>query len=311
MYYTHVNGVKAFVWHLIRGLRAAGLECELLKLHKRDEKGVHRIYAPGVSYRNISENSIRKIARDKNTRLLIATTNKENASLTDDLCRRGARVVIHSNIAGDIMSTKNIPIYIHRSLAQWVDGVFLPHPYMRHFPRGTQHKKTHRAVVMTRLDPKKGTDIVLEALTIEKKLGFIPRFVLYGDLMPFYGMELDKRFPGWKKWWRGKFAIGQGPVIAEPFAYMIDLTNRGAECGTQYTFFEAADAGATPVIHDLWCHDNAEEMIHRHNCFSVSSPEHLLSLPKRSPVLRENLRELLDNHDAKNIAKLWWKEMWR
>src|SRR5690606_8442389 len=148
-----VNGVKSFVWHLCRGLELCGVRYDLLKLHSRTEYGRRRIYAPDVVYQNASETQILATRGP----MLIATTDPKRLDLTEELTRRGARVVIHSNIPGDTGCQRNASV-IHRSLRKVVpSAMFLPHPYMRTWRRDWSTQSTRErkyAASITRLDPK-------------------------------------------------------------------------------------------------------------------------------------------------------------
>jgi hypothetical protein len=64
---------------------------------------------------------------------------------------------------------------------------------------------------------------------------------------------------------------------------MVDLTDiKGDGGGTQYTFLEAWDAGAVPII-GKWWERKGDDMKDNNNCFMVEDAEQLKSLVTRWP----------------------------
>lgn len=308
VFHNYNNGTKTFTYHLATGLKNLGLDVRLYKYHHRTEsEHITRSYIDSntLSYRNVDDEFLRKEV--KKFPMLITCPRPDQFDLIQQLSFLGARIVIHSNHYGDLDFKDCNPIVIHKSLSKDANGAkFLPHPYQRKFLydvyKRTPLNSRKYAVAMTRLDKAKNTAMILKAIAYGAPID------LYGELMPFYGQELDNKYRGWRKNWKGKFKVGKGAEIANNYQYMIDMTSRGEESGTQYTFFEAMDAGTTPVIHSNW---EGENMVHGYNCIAVDNWQRLTTLPKKSPIRQKTMSEFLTMFDATEVAKDWWRELCR
>ena len=293
VFFTSVNGVKTFVTNLVYGLQQNGYPVNLYKLGRTTEN-CYRKYAGGVMYRNMSEDDIMKLPSQGPT--LLATTAPKFAEQAEMLVSKGARVVIHSSSKGDLACVGNTPLLIRSALKKFVPGgKVMKHPYVSRFSR--KAIKPKYAICPTRLCGVKNTPIVLEAINNGANID------LYGDLMPFYGMYLDKNFSGWRKIWKGAYPADSGFRLIAPYRFMIDLTTLPNDGGAvQYSFLEAMDAGAIPVIHSDWAWGDMRD---GKNCIAVSGWEELMKLKYN----RMDFSKTLAKFDAKRVAKLWWREV--
>lgn len=120
---------------------------------------------------------------------------------------------------------------------------FLPHPYTRVEPKGLRR---FRAVAHARIDFSKRTHLIVEANLRSP----YPCVIVGNQNRAYVHWRLQKIDPN--------FAFHppyteHGAEMARMGLLNIDLTrfpNDGG--GTQYTFLEAMDAGAVPVIHEDW-----------------------------------------------------------
>lgn len=299
IFFTSLNGVKTFTANLIKGIQQLDdIEVRLLKLGKNTEN-FYRHYAQGVHYRNISWLDLVKMVKSNPS--LITTTSPKFHEEAAALVQMGARVVIHSNMQGDLQVTNNEPLVMRRTIKRIVPGsVLMKHPYVS---QPVKYPKTKHAIAPTRLAAVKHTEMILDAI-----LEFQADIDLYGDLMPFYGMYLRDNYPEWKHVWKGKFDCGEGRMLIAPYRYMIDLTDTGPDDGgeVQYSFLEAMDTGTIPVIYKNW---EGGPMVHGKTCWVVDDAEQLKHLPKRPPKM--DFTKILNQHDAKKVAKQWVQELVR
>lgn len=130
-----------------------------------------------------------------------------------------------------------------RGLRLYKNARFLPHPYTRVVPTGTTY---YRAVSHARVDFSKRTHLIVRAnLRARNKchiFGSQNRAYIHWRIRKF-----DPSFPFDDPY------TEHGAEVARRGWLNIDLTrfpNDGG--GTQYSFLEAMDAGAVPVIHEDW-----------------------------------------------------------
>lgn len=281
LYYLSPNpygGWITFTAHLYKALRAAGLWPTLYKVRVRSEHR-NRPFGYGIDYRNVD---LRTACSGNGIKLITAAAKKFKAE-TAALIEAGAYLVLH-----DPTELKNLPpipeertIVIRQSSLGIVPGAtFIRHPYERQCTN-FQEKKTIHAVSTARIDFDKHTDIILEA---NRLLPPELQVQLHGFENRLYGkFKLMPRFPEWEPVQSTHMfdrTITAAVRFLLPAQYAVDMSIIiGDGGGTQYTFLEAWDAGAVPVIHYEWTKDfPSDDMQPGLNCLEADSGEALARL---------------------------------
>jgi len=264
------HGGAAYVTHLCRGLRAHDLNPVVVrvssgfKVRKTGDAGAGH-FGDGVPYLNMNVEAA--CAFSKQYRALIAVSHFQDfVPETHALLSAGVPWVLHAQAnvpePGHALEKpmRKVPIIaIRESLRQLAnklgcDARYIPHPYQRVGTLEPHDRKEH-AVVCSRIDFAKHTDVAIEAnrlLPADKKIG------IYGGINRMYAFHsLDKKYPEWREEHRGEFPLGRGVSIFRSAQWAVDMTywshDRG---GTQYTFFEAWDAERPLVLHRRWFDEN-------------------------------------------------------
>lgn len=297
---NNTGGWVTFTAHLVRSLEMVGVEVSLRKITKRTERN-KRDFGYGLKYQNTTIEDAVSIAANEAT--LIVAAAKKFKDITEDLLLVGSKIVIH-----DPTEIKNIPDYLldnkdivtirkmgQKYLQNLFAGLdddpirFIRHPYVRKGEGFLVNKGVH-AVSTSRIDYDKNTAIILRANDLiddpEKHVrihGFENRL--------YTSFKLRKEFPEWEQSVRAyPRTIEAAFYLLREAKYMVDMSlikHDGG--GTQYTFLEAWDAGALPIIHEGWLSDG-DDMINKVNCLSISSGEELADLLQNG-----------DSHYAENI----------
>lgn len=293
-------GWITFTQHLQRAFEAVGMETRL-----------HRIVTkPGpCKFSGLQCHGITLDAAVASPqRKLIIGAAKGWWHEANPLLDAGAHIVMHS--PHEVKQAEQFPegrvITIRRALK--VPGAtFIRHPYQPLDLKAA--RRTRNAVSVARVARVKRPDIILAANRILKPeqrvelLGFEDRMYTH--------FQLKKLFPEWE-------AAKDHPRSSEDSVramlnarYSVDMTDFGLAGadggGTQYTFLEAWDAGATLVINKKWVDDYPDDdMKAGVNCLAVSTPESL-AVALRSTKSRSDLREAgraqLELHDPKLIGQ--------
>lgn len=283
LYATKVNlgGWATFTVHLVNLLALAGHEPRLFKIGNNTEHFQRPFGEHGVRYRNIASADLVKEFSDGPT--IIAALGKHYVDDVQPLLDTGAGIVVHDTAESTNRMAITKPWVIRKGLASlFDDAVFIRHPYVRaeelEQPQPAARRKGF--VATSRVDFDKNTTMILDANRLGAKI----------DIVGFEN-RLYTKFkvcPNYPEWVQSK---GDHPRSgARSYGLlcgargMVDLTDiKGDGGGTQYTFLEAWDAGAVPIIGAWWLR-KGDDMADGKNCYAVSDAEALAKLCKRWPA---------------------------
>lgn len=322
-----VCGEGVFTAHLCRGLEGIGEEYRLLKLKNVSRPETYRNFGFGLKYRNVGMTQLRMMTKYDEPILIVAPGKRHSESI-ERLSGLGVRMVVHDSreLRHGWNPTKLYrPVVIRDAMKKLVHGsVWLPHPYQRRYeekPQELAYSAKKGYVSVARVDYNKNTHLILAAnrlLPASMKVRIVGR----ENRMYSYHV-LRKKFPEWSG--SQGFScddLHEGVVQCLPRVGCVDMTIMpdGDGGGTQYTFFEAIDAGTVPIVHPTWPR-RGDEMRAGFNCMSPvdDDPETIARLLRRlheeraatREVLLPNGGDLLRRHDAKTVAALWLKELAR
>lgn len=304
------GGWVTFTAHLCRALRAAGVQPRLYKVGARTEP-VGRDFGYEMIYQNVSWADACEMSAEETS--LITALGKRYRAEADEMLSLGCRLVVH-----DPTELKNMPshlrpercVVIRRAGLKYLpEATFIRHPYEP--SASIQGKPRSKLAVSTaRIDHDKRTDILLEANRILYANDF-PEIEIRGFENRIYSnFQLKDRFPEWvqsvahyPRRTRCAFDLLSEAVYAPDMSRIL-----GDGGGTQYTFIEAWDAGAIPVIHEDWIRDD-DDMRPCWNCLVVSDCEDLAKTLMDQPpesyleTLRRNGRQSLEAHSPAVIGQ--------
>lgn len=275
LYATKVNigGWATFTRHLVDSLELMGEQVKLVKLGNRDEAFV-RPFGPTHNYQNISFRSLLAEAK-RGKKIIIAALGKHFIEQAEALIDWGAKVVIHDTAESTCRMGVENPWCIRKTLAEQFNGVFIRHPYVRHVRNSTKRNK--KIYATSRVDFDKNTAMILDANRLGANIdivGFENRLYTRFKICPDY--------PEWKQspGTHPRTGVGSFELLQSALA-MVDLTDiKGDGGGTQYTFLEAWDAGAVPIIGGWWLR-KSDDMKAGENCLFVSDSETLTLMAKK------------------------------
>lgn len=282
LYATKVNlgGWATFTVHLVKLLELAGHEPRLFKIGNNTEHFLRPFGEHGVRYRNIAAAELVKEFSDGPT--IIAALGKHYVEDVQPLLDTGAGIVVHDTAESTNRMTITKPWVIRKSLVPlFDDAVFIRHPYVRagelELPQPANKRKGF--VATSRVDFDKNTAMILDANRLGANIdivGFENRLYTKFKICPDY--------PEWVQSKGDHPRSGVGSYRKLCYARgMVDLTDiKGDGGGTQYTFLEAWDAGALPIIGDWWVR-KGDDMVPGKNCLSIADAEQLAKLCKRWP----------------------------
>lgn len=264
------GGWVTFTYHLTKALDAVGEPWTLYKINPTGRRGPQD-FGYGLEFWNTD---VFSLAHGLGGTLLLAAAAKQYAEPVKQLLDIGAaKLVLHdptelkAGLAGAKVAN---PWTIRRAVAAQVPSTFIRHPYKRS-ERPTKLPKRGGAVSTSRIDFDKHTDIILAANKLGAKIrihGFENRLYTKFKIMP--------AFPEWEQ---SIAAYPRTPQAAFELLlkakFMVDMSLiKGDGGGTQYTFLEAWDAGAVPIIQYGWLRDN-DDMVHAHNCYAIGDAREL------------------------------------
>lgn len=282
LYATKVNlgGWATFTVHLVNLLALAGHEPRLFKIGNNTEHFTRPFGEHGVSYRNIAAADLVKEFSDGPT--IIAALGKHYVDDVQPLLDTGAGIVVHDTAESTNRMAITKPWVIRKGLASlFDDAVFIRHPYVRAdelerpLPWGDKTKRKGM-VATSRVDFDKNTTMILDANRLGAKIdivGFENRLYTKFKVCPEY--------PEWvqSKGDHPRSGARSYGLLCNARA-MVDLTDiKGDGGGTQYTFLEAWDAGAVPII-GAWWFRKKDDMVDGLNCLGVSDAAQLAKLAK-------------------------------
>lgn len=284
LYATKVNvgGWTTFTRHLYDSLVSQGHDAEIVKIGNRDE-GFGRPFGPYHWYRNVTAATLAKWARSNP--VIITALGKHFVEQSEQLIKAGARVVCHDPAEPAFRMNLRSPWVIRKAmLAHMPAATFIRHPYVRHARAGMLRRGGKAILATSRVDFDKNTTMILDANRLGAKIdiiGFENRLYSKFKIVPFYPEYVQT------SGYRRPKNISAFELLRSALA-MVDLTDiKGDGGGTQYTFLEAWDAGAVPIIGEWWLRKN-DDMISGDavgaNCIAVQDAKHLASVAR---VLRK------------------------
>lgn len=282
LYATKVNvgGWTTFTRHLQDSLEAMGEPSVIVKLGNRDEPFT-RPFGGGYVYQNFTLPTLLREA--KHSPVIITALGKHYVEQSEELIAAGARVVCHDPAEPAFrLSMPKPPWVIRRSMLEHLPhATFIRHPYVCN--GSSVAKRSKKILATSRVDFDKNTTMILDANRLGANIdvvGFENRLYAKFKIMPNY--------PEWEQsgGYRRKKSIETLDLLRDALA-MVDLTDiKGDGGGTQYTFLEAWDAGAVPVI-GRWWKRRGDDMKDGDNCLMVSNAEELAATAKalrKSPL---------------------------
>lgn len=235
--------------------------------------------------------------------MLITAVDKHHHALASELIRCGVPIVIHdptelkTPIAELVLNAKVIVIR-ESMLAHLPHATFIKHPYLRHGHKNTQPSKPTASI--SRIDFDKHTDILVRA-----NQQLTQPIDIYGFCNTVYAhFKLKPIDPTWERNYCGRFDaddLWAAKRLAENYERIIDMSVIKRDGGgTQYTFLEAADAGAALILNTGW---QPTGRLARY-AHLASNHDELVTLC-REPIDHRTMeaKQLLDEHDARTIAQ--------
>lgn len=217
-------------------------------------------------------------------------------TLAMQMVQRGAILVVHDGVEAiriqQHWDLSRSPVIVVRQAVRryFPNSYFVPHCYIRaegQWPPWEQRQNL--AISLARIDFDKRTDIILEANSgLPEEL----RITLFGGENRVFSRKLQKRWPNLFRQGQTKRYSQHDPTAAvrtaSQYRFMVDMSVMyGDGGGTQYTFFEGANAGCVLVLNWKWIkyageldfgYDVAPEMVPGVNCLAVSNGEELRQL---------------------------------
>lgn len=301
------GGWATFVYHLTKSLDAIGVEWKLYKVGNRTENKT-RPFVNGLWYRNLSMEDAVEMAMSGPT--IIAASAKRYFDACQNLFFEGAKLVVH-----DPCEFKFLPLTVRQKQDQCVvirsmgkhhlpGATFIRHPYSPVIYPQNKLDKTKLAVSVSRIDFDKRTTILLDANRVARENGW--------ELIDIRGFEnrLYTRFkvvPFYPEWVQSvnhfEKEAGTAEDLLRSARFMPDMSYIAEDGGgTQYTFLEAWNSGAVPVIHDDWVVEG-DDMVPGFNCYAVADGHNLAELMNkideedRVRVMHNGFSQMGRNHD--------------
>ncbi len=305
------GGWLTYTAHLAYGLAEFdGAKPTIFKVGKRDEN-FQRDFGRGLTYQNISIEHAIAIGNTFPT--IITATDKHYQSSAIRLIQETDCVsVVHDptelklDYIDLLTDTTKRTVVIRESMLQYLpNATYIKHPYMRcpNFKELTSVRGG--AVAISRVDYDKRTHLIAEA----NQLG--AGITIYGTENRLYTHhKLNTDYPQWRKHYEGSYPAGDlwaGARLCRSYNSMVDMSViSGDGGGTQYTFLEALDAGASLILHSEWNPVGAL----KHNATTVSTAQQLQEAVNNPTALNEWANKLLNEHDAKQIAAEYVETLW-
>lgn len=319
-YLSHcrVGGWVTYTVHLIRALKACGLEVELYEVKTRTEEK-KRKFSEEIEYQNLCLDDALKIA--ESTVSIVVALGNRYYDKGFPIIAKCQTVVLHDTAelnAGiiDFLKDNNVRVITIRQAItdclkeRGLQSTPILHPYVPYNLGDTE--KDWNAVSTSRICWDKYTHWIYGANKILDEEGLQDKKCkVYGfDNRAYSCRKLTPVFPKWREEWYGSFKGGEGVKLAARSRFVVDLTDiKGDGGGTQYTFLEAFDAGAILILNKAWLAVKNDVMQDQVNCIGVSNPEELalaLRNGAHEPEMVRSCRELLLNHAPENIIPAYF-----
>lgn len=293
------GGTMSYTLHLAKAFHEIGVCAEIVRLQG---KGIFAGDVPFVT------KTIDEILSGGPT--IITCVDTKGVIAKEISSRRQTTIVLHDyhgtvGKRGECLKYSDV-VVIRKANLSLCESTFIPHPYVR---QNIVRSRDKWASCRTRIAAHKNIEMIVEAnrlLPKDKKVRF------FGAENRMYSkFHLEEKLFDWVCGMGGSGQPREGfPMqrIAAEHLYDVDLTvfpgNDGE--GSQYTFLEAFDSRAIPIVHRDWRPDFA--------CLQCSSAEELAGILAGGhdvqAIRAENLR-YLEKHEPKKIAKIWLKHLQR
>lgn len=314
-----VGGFTSFTSHLARCLEIEGVEVQTLRCNRdRAERNERTMKGHGFRYRNVTIKDAVNATKKLPT-LIVAVARPEDLadpSTIQRLLDAGARVCVQStqefkqfpHVRELIKSGSESVVVIRKRLAKYFKGSqYLPHPYLRVFDDLSESDFEHRqrACSISMVATNKHPEILCGVNeTLPRKC----RVKLLGkETTHFLGLALAEKYPHYEKP-KGFRCSQEAADLASHYQFAVDLSEYiGDGGGTQYSFMEAMDGGAVPIIHKNW-EKEVGDMEDGYNCIAVDSKQELEAVLRgrtkhNLKKLRRGGSETLHMHSGKVIRK--------
>ncbi len=270
------GGWVTFTAHLVGALKAAGHEPVLRKLGAHTENKT-RPFGYGRFYQNTDESDCYQLAM--NEPCLIVAAAKKYRFVTEEMLSLGAKIVVHDptefkNFDGRILEAKNCVVVRRTGLRGIPGATFIRHPYERQGKIGQPEFRQNLAAATSRIDFDKYTNLILDANRI---LPPHKQIHIHGFENRLYTkFKIEPKYPEWHQS-KAQYARDMDTAfnILRDASFLVDMSMiQGDGGGTQYTFLEAWDAGAVPILNTAW-EITGDDMKDGINCHFASNGEEI------------------------------------
>lgn len=306
---TQLGGCTSFTVHLFKSLESLGYEPVLWRVGKTPEPRAST-FPYGLPLWTCSQEHAYELARSEPSIIVYCFWNKCGDQAIP-LIELGVPMVVHdpAEFHDDELALmrrlKYRPLVIRTAnvvgLAErGIEALYMPHPYMPSpVPR---LPKIMHGLSLARVDFRKRTHFIVEANETLAPEGKAVH--LYGEMNRIYEYhQLRQLHPEWRRWYHGEFPdkFGQATRMFAGARYAVDLTQiAGDGGGTQYTFFEAWNAGIPLVLNKAWETGEHDEVKDGDSCVMVKDAKELIDVLRRPPAdfahVVEGGRRLMQAH---------------
>ncbi len=318
---TQLGGCTSFTVHLYKSFEKLGYEPVLWRIGKAPEPRASS-FPYGIQLWTCSQEHAYEIARAETSIIVYCFWNKCGDQAIP-LIELGVPMVVHdpAEFHDDELNLmrrlRYRPLVIRKAnvvgLAERdIDALYLPHPFMPTAP--PRIPKIMHGLALARIDFRKRTHYIIEANETLAKEGKAVH--LYGEMNRIYEFhQLRQLHPDWRKWYHGEFPdkFGQATRMFAGARFAVDLTQiAGDGGGTQYTFFEAWNAGVPLVLNSAWATGQEDEVRDGDSCVMVQNAAELVEVLRR-PVdsfahVVEGGRRIMEAHSPE-VVKLYLEVM--
>lgn len=318
---TQLGGCTSFTVHLLLALKQAGFAPTLLKIGKAGMQPASFPY--GIPAWSVSLEEAVQLAQTHPSMIAYCFWAK-CGDYAKPLIHLGVPMVVHdpAEFHDDeltLMRERHYsPLVIRKAnvaglAAFGIKARYTPHPFVPHALPATV--KIYHGLCLARVDFRKRTHTIIEA---NKVLEASRKDIhLYGEMNRIYEFhQLRKLHPDWRRWYHGEFPdkLGQAARMFARARIAVDLTHiKGDGGGTQYTFFEAWNAGTPLVLNRAWTTGPDDEVRDGDSCVMVDTAEELVTTMQR-PLdafggVVEGGRRLVAAHSPEQVVPTYLEAM--
>lgn len=317
-----LGGSTSYVVNLAKTFEVAGVAYRILRPAARTESKLRQMGEFGVYYQNMSWDDLHR--QDGVPLLASAPTDVDDAERVHTLVMEGeGKFVFHDPNEFGIYPHWKLDGALHNTicirevgLEHVKSGYFIPHPYVR-VAVNSDVTRNRMALSIARTSAVKNSHWILEA---NDRLPEQRRVVLYGEVnRMWWNFNVRKKWPDRPIPETAKFprTYGTAVKLCTQYHLMVDLTifkNDGG--GTQYSFLEAMDGGAVPVMTKDWCSypgparnfgfqvENAEELYELLASYGKGAPRgHNKQVTAAHEYRQANYAYIAREHNPVSVAK--------